>query len=182
MAKGRGKTPDYLKLIESAGANYEPAPAALSPVEVELLAPPAIVAEHVVEINGEAVHVALGEWERIGAHLMRLELVGDLDLWPLAAYCLAVANFVGCEYEIIRLGGIAKSGGEYTTSGRNGTQYKARPVVARRQEALAALRSAADDFGLTPRARVNMSRAAQEDLFSRGGGQGGGVEGRLAGG
>ena len=170
MGNRKGGKPSYLRVIEEAGANYEATAAALAPDAVETLDPPEIV---------KARAVALAEWERIGGQLAKLKILSALDYWSLADYCIAVADFVDCENIIQDAGGLDGEGAEYTTSGRNGTQYKPRPIVARRQEALKSLRGAATEFGLTPRARVMMARGPQGDLFGEGAGGPGTVGDRI---
>lgn len=162
-----GRKPDYLQLVEAAGANYVPEPIAEAPDQLETLDPPEVVAVR---------EVALSEWERITTRLAEIKLISALDLWTLADYCLAVADFVECEEWIRENGGITADGGEYTTNGRNGIQYKPRPVVARRQEALKRIASSASEFGLSPRARVTLARGVQGSLFDD---EPGGIEGAL---
>lgn len=159
MSTGAGNKPGYLALVENAQADYLPneAPKRGEIVVVNLECP-AIVATRLVDNQP----VAKLEWDRIAPVLARDGLLRDQDLWALADYCLAVADFVECEVWLQKNRGIVHAG-TYSTTGRSGTQYKAHPVVARRQEARKNMAALASEFGLTPRARHSLRHGESGD-------------------
>ena len=112
--------------------------------------------------------VARKEWRRVVPELERLGLLTCVDGAALEAYCLAYSDMVKAQETL------EEEGLTFTTDKGYVGQH---PAVAMKNKAMAALKSMAVEFGLTPagRERMKVSSAQPEaedemEKFLRGGG------------
>ena len=120
----------------------------------------------------QAVHVAKAEalkpdwlnadevavWDRIAPELVMLGRLKPHFAESLGEYCVVRVRLVNARKEL------DENDWHYVTSGRNGTQYKARPAVAQLNDDWRKWRSLVGEFGLAPAAERGMS-SGQSDLF-----------------
>jgi P27 family predicted phage terminase small subunit len=96
------------------------------------------------------------EWRRVGALLVTLGLVSELDRAALATYCQAWGRWVEAEEALRQYGVVIKSPSGFPIQS---------PFLAVANKALEQMRWALLEFGLTPasRTKVHAEPAAQDD-------------------
>lgn len=101
-------------------------------------------------------------WVRLMPEMERHGLISALYVDMFAQFC----QLVGESQALLAV--IKSRGRTYTTSGRNGIQYKTRPEVAQLNEVRRQLRGFGSEFGLSPSANRHLEGLAQGDLFDKG--------------
>lgn len=104
-------------------------------------------------------NLAMAEWRRIVPLLIEKDILDAVDAVRLGIYCQAVSEYTALTLELRR------EGFTYVSKGRNGTQKKNKPEVARRHELIKVIHSCASDFGFSPLARLRLHLGKQDDLF-----------------
>ncbi|WAH44514.1 phage terminase small subunit P27 family [Alicyclobacillus fastidiosus] len=112
--------------------------------------------------------VAKKEFKRIAKELQELELLTNVDVNALAAYCDAYADYVECT-RIIREEGLLV---EYTNKAAE-TNKVPHPLLTKKKQLHDQMRSLSLEFGLTPSSRAKLAmpkvekseRSEEEELF-----------------
>ena len=92
------------------------------------------------------------EFKRIAAELMELELLTNIDVNALAAYCDAYSDYIKCT-KIIQEEGLMV---EYTNKAAE-TNKVAHPLLTKKRQLFDQMNSIASEFGLTPAARAKIA-------------------------
>lgn len=150
MPRGRKPKPPQLKLIEgNPGKRKIP----------EIVKP---------EIRGQPpkcpawlVPEAKKEWKRIAKVLHETELLSELDVAALAAYCQSYARYIDAERKI------SQAGEKMVRLGKFGVSEVLRPEVYYSKMNLNFVRLLCSEFGLSPsaRARMVLPGEKEEDPF-----------------
>ncbi|WAH39171.1 phage terminase small subunit P27 family [Alicyclobacillus dauci] len=112
--------------------------------------------------------LAKKEFKRIAKELHDLDLITNIDVNALAAYCDAYADYVECT-RIIRSEGLLV---EYTNKAAE-TNKVPHPLLTKKKQLHEQMRSLALEFGLTPSSRAKLampkqdgkSKTEEEELF-----------------
>ncbi len=92
------------------------------------------------------------EFKRIAAELMELELLTNIDVNALAAYCDAYSDYIKCT-KIIQEEGLMV---EYTNKAAE-TNKVPHPLMTKKRQLYDQMKSIASEFGLTPAARAKIA-------------------------
>lgn len=145
MARGRKPDGPALQAAKGNPGRRKPKPPVeIAPVAVGAIRPPKWVAK-----SPRAVAV----WNDLVPMLARLNLVTELDAYPLARYCRYLCDWVTAD-EAVR-----KEGSWFDTVGTNGEPTKKRhPAFHARTELEKSLREIEEAFGARPDARYKILR------------------------
>lgn len=101
--------------------------------------------------------VARNEWRRVVPELVQIGVIARIDTATLAAYCQAYSRWVKAELELQAHGGLT-----FTLESGSIRQH---PAVKIASEAMAQMRTFAQEYGLTPasRARVQAHIDGEEE-------------------
>ncbi|MCL6453561.1 MAG: phage terminase small subunit P27 family [Alicyclobacillus sp.] len=102
--------------------------------------------------------VAKREFKRLAAELQELDLLTNVDVNALAAYCDAYSDYVACT-RIIREEGLLV---EYTNKAAE-TNKVPHPLLSKKKQLHDQMRSLALEFGLTPSARAKLAMPKGEE-------------------
>jgi P27 family predicted phage terminase small subunit len=97
------------------------------------------------------------EFKRIADELMELDLLTNVDINALAAYCDAYSDYIKCT-QIIQQEGLMV---EYTNKAAE-TNKVPHPLLTKKKQLHEQMRSLAAEFGLTPSARAKLSIPKEE--------------------
>lgn len=92
--------------------------------------------------------LASTEWDRVAPQLKKMRILTDVDVMPLAAYCEAVARFIEASAILKVQGPVVLGYRDYPVKN---------PAGQMARDALADLKSLAQEFGMTPSARSRIS-------------------------
>lgn len=98
------------------------------------------------------------EFKRIASELMELDLLTNIDVNALAAYCDAYSDYVKCT-QIIQEEGLMV---EYTNKAAE-TNKVPHPLLTKKKQLYEQMRSIASEFGLTPAARAKIAIPKREE-------------------
>ncbi|BCJ86463.1 phage terminase small subunit P27 family [Effusibacillus dendaii] len=96
--------------------------------------------------------VAKKEFKRIAKELMELDLITNVDINALAAYCDAYSDYVECT-KIIQDEGLMV---EYTNKAAE-TNKVPHPLLTKKKQLHEQMKSLATEFGLTPSSRAKLA-------------------------
>ncbi|HDT6579186.1 TPA: phage terminase small subunit P27 family [Bacillus cereus] len=102
--------------------------------------------------------VAKKEFNRISKELMELDLITNVDINALAAYCDAYSDYVECT-KIIREEGLMV---EYTNKAAE-TNKVPHPLLTKKKQLHEQMKSLAIEFGLTPSSRASLAKPKGDD-------------------
>ncbi|WP_031405284.1 phage terminase small subunit P27 family [Geobacillus vulcani] len=102
--------------------------------------------------------VAKKEFKRIAKELMELDLLTNVDVNALAAYCDAYSDYVKCT-QIIQEEGLMV---EYTNKAAE-TNKVPHPLLTKKKQLYEQMRSIASEFGLSPAARAKLAIPKSEE-------------------
>lgn len=102
--------------------------------------------------------IAKKEFKRIAKELAELDLITNVDVNALAAYCDAYSEYIRCT-EIIREEGLMV---EYTNKAAE-TNKVPHPLLTKKKQLHEQMRSIAIEFGLTPSARARLAMPKKEE-------------------
>jgi P27 family predicted phage terminase small subunit len=101
--------------------------------------------------------IAKKEFKRIAGELMELDLLTNVDVNALAAYCDAYSDYIKCT-KIIQEEGLMV---EYTNKAAE-TNKVPHPLLTKKKQLHEQMKSLAAEFGLTPVARAKLAMPKQE--------------------
>lgn len=122
---------------------------------------PILPVEHIPPAPDWLDDLGRREWERAAGLLIRLRVLSETDLIPLAAYCMSVSTWrrvlarlieAGCEGDVepvIR-----------TPQTHGGERISVNPLIVAEREASRAMLRHACEFGFTPVSRARVAAAA----------------------
>jgi len=102
--------------------------------------------------------IAKKEFKRIAEELMELDLLTNIDVNALAAYCDAYSDYIKCT-QIIREEGLMV---EYTNKAAE-TNKVPHPLLTKKKQLHEQMKSLASEFGLTPVARAKIALPKEKD-------------------
>jgi P27 family predicted phage terminase small subunit len=102
--------------------------------------------------------IAKKEFKRIAGELMELDLLTNIDVNALAAYCDAYSDYIKCT-KIIQEEGLMV---EYTNKAAE-TNKVPHPLLTKKKQLHEQMRSLASEFGLTPSARAKIAIPKKEE-------------------
>lgn len=102
--------------------------------------------------------IAKKEFKRIAQELMELDLLTNVDINSLAAYCDAYSDYIKCT-KIIQEEGLMV---EYTNKAAE-TNKVPHPLLTKKKQLHEQMKSLATEFGLTPSARAKLAMPRQEE-------------------
>jgi P27 family predicted phage terminase small subunit len=102
--------------------------------------------------------IAKKEFKRLAKELEELDLITNVDVNALAAYCDAYSEYIRCT-EIIQEEGLMV---EYTNKAAE-TNKVPHPLLTKKKQLHDQMRSLAIEFGLTPSARARLAMPKKEE-------------------
>jgi P27 family predicted phage terminase small subunit len=98
------------------------------------------------------------EFKRIASELVELDLLTNVDVNALAAYCDAYSNYIECT-KIIQEEGLMV---EYTNKAAE-TNKVPHPLLTKKKQLFEQMKAIASEFGLTPAARAKLAIPKEEE-------------------
>lgn len=102
--------------------------------------------------------MAKREFKRIAQELMDLDLLTNVDINALAAYCDAYSDYIKCT-RIIQEEGLMV---EYTNKAAE-TNKVPHPLLTKKKQLHEQMKSLATEFGLTPSSRASLAKPKRDD-------------------
>jgi P27 family predicted phage terminase small subunit len=143
------KLPTHLKLLKGNPGKRPIKPEPEPAVPEKLPEPPAFLSED-----------AVNEWWRVVPELRALGLLTVLDVQPLAAYCVAYAQWIAAEQALAQMAAGDPRFNGLMITGSTGSLL-ANPLVKISRNAAADMLRFAAEFGMTPRARSYLDAAGR---------------------
>ncbi len=143
MAKGRKKLPTRKKIIQGTLEKSRT-------VENEMCVD---LCKEIPEAPKWLSHIAKEEWLKITTQLYHLEMLHNVDLKLIEAYCNEISIYIECENELRKSGRVD----EFFNGEGDVVRRQAKPLVKMKNDSLANALKLATQFGLTPVARANIS-------------------------
>ena len=97
--------------------------------------------------------IGKAEWEKVTKQLFNLNMLHQVDLRLVEAYCNEISLYIECEIELRKNGRIDN----FTNSNGDLVRSQAKPFIKIKNDALNNALKLATQFGLTPVARASIS-------------------------
>lgn len=143
MAKGRKKTPTKIKDMQGTSV-----PSRILENEME-----ASLINKLPEPPEWLSNTGKKEWIKVTNQLFNLQMLADVDLTLIEAYCNEISIYIEAEKELRKGSRID----EFKSSEGNILRRQANPLVKMKNDSLANSLKLAAQFGLTPVARASIS-------------------------
>ncbi len=143
MGKGRKKIPTKIKEMQGT---VEKSRVVENEMQVDLC-------QSLPEAPKLLSKIGKAEWEKVTKQLFNLNMLHQVDLRLVEAYCNEISLYIECEIELRKNGRIDN----FTNSNGDLVRSQAKPFIKIKNDALNNALKLATQFGLTPVARASIS-------------------------